>query len=227
MEDFYNHEIKTYIQFCSTFFSESFILNHFQRRKILRLFQMIAVFDVISDYDATASPALRSQARKAKESVLKLLYAIPTCEDLFISTCFRQLSEEIIKIVYVQLVDSSVNVTEISKSSYRNLWEFGIKTTSDYKMNIDFKVSIDKINNIFKHKSDDLHSKYTDTKNLTVYLQQIICEGSDFSEKELYSSIDILSIFSIDWLPRVCKLNINLMTMPQRHQFLKMVKSLA
>ncbi|WND30260.1 hypothetical protein [Lactiplantibacillus plantarum] len=222
----YKDEINLYIQFCSTFFKDSFILDHLQNKLLLRLFQTLTVLDVISDYDEDTPKAVQNQAKKAKKSTFKLLYAIPTCEDLFISTCFRQLSEELLKIVYAKIVDNSISKSNLSKLSYRNIWESGIKKTRQYQRDIQFKNDIDKINYIFKQKSDELHSKNSDTNNLTVYLQQIISDGSDFSERVLYSNIKIISEFTIDWLPRICALDVNLMTMAQRSLYLKMVTSL-
>ncbi|GED92595.1 hypothetical protein LBSG162_17000 [Lentilactobacillus buchneri subsp. silagei] len=187
---------------------------------------MLTIFRVISDYDVDNTLAVRAQSKKAQKSILRLLYAIPTCEDLFISACFRQLSEELLKIVYAKTFNRSITSKKLSKLNYRQLWKDGIKSTSLYKKDSKVKKFLDQINNIFKEKSDNLHSKDSNLNNSTVYLQQIITEGTDLSKRDLYSTITVISSFTIDCLPILCSLDINLMTMSQRSSFLKMVKSL-
>lgn len=226
INNIYRSEITEYKNFCKTFFRDSYILNHFQNKQLLLIFQMLTIFRVISDYDVDNSLAVRTQSKKAQKSILRLLYAIPTCEDLFISACFRQLSEELLKIVYAKTFNRFITPKKLSKLNYRQLWKDGIKLTSLYKKDSKVKKFLDQINNIFKEKSDNLHSKDSNLNNSTVYLQQIITEGTDLSKRDLYSTITVISSFTIDCLPILCSLDINLMTMSQRSSFLKMVKSL-
>lgn len=226
INNIYKGEIIEYKNFCKTFFRDSYILNHFQNKQLLLIFQMLTVFGVTSDYDVNNSLAVRTQSKKAQESTLRLLYAIPTCEDLFISACFRQLSEELLKIVYAKTFNNSVTSETLSGLKYRHLWNDGVKSTSLYQNDSNFKKILDQINNIFREKSDSLHSKNSNLNNSTVYLQQIITDGTDLSRKNLYSTITTISSFTIDWLPILCNFDINLMTMSQRSLFLNMVKSL-
>lgn len=226
INNIYRSEITEYKNFCKTFFRDSYILSHFQNKQLLLMFQMLTVFNVISDYDVDNSLAVRTQSQKAQESTLRLLYAIPTCEGLFISTCFRQLSEELLKIVYAKAFNCSITSESLSKLKYRHLWNDGVKSALLYQKNSKLKKVLDQINNIFKEKSDSLHSKDSNLNNSTVYLQQIITDGTDLSQKNLYSTITIIASFTIDWLPIICNLDINLMTMSQRSSFLEMVKSL-
>lgn len=80
---------------------------------------------------------------------------------------------------------------------------------------------LDTINCLFKKDSDKLHFKYQDI-NSTEYLEQIIKEGIEFCKSNLSSHIKQYYIFCMQLLPSIIKLNINLMSQNQKHEYLNL-----
>ncbi|MDG2982577.1 hypothetical protein [Latilactobacillus phage TMW 1.1447 P1] len=140
----------------------------------------------------------------------------------------RQLAESLLHIVYIQYVDNSIKTSELDSKGYRFLWTEGIKSSDPYKnSNLPgFHDSISCVNNIYQKRSDIIHYENPDLKNPTIFIKQILLTGTESNLQELYREIRIIFKFVIDYLPIMCGLDVNLMTMSQRAEYLNLINNL-
>ncbi len=231
----YLNELNAYDKFCKTYFEKSESISFLKEKtKIIRVFQMLELFNIIYDYFYNSKTVVCELALICKGIVLQLLYSIPVGDEVFTSACSRQLSEKLLDLVYVTIVDDATTTKKITKIRYRSLWQDGIKSDgakydelSRFKGKNDIqdlKEVLDQINNIFKSESDVLHLK---KKELSInYLEQIIKNGAEFNKKKLRSNINIFSRFIIDYLPRLLDMKYEDMTMAQKKDYICLVKFL-
>ncbi|MGF0082232.1 hypothetical protein [Limosilactobacillus reuteri] len=223
-------------KYFKNFYSNSSKKPVLTKAEILHLFQIINFFQILKDYDVTSNNALPKLSEMCLDTLYNLLIAILTNNDLFIAACTRQFDEELLEIVYSEFCTYK-STKEILKLNYRKLWENGIHNSLSYRKLattqrsdkkegiIREKDKLDAINNLFKKDSDKLHFKYQDVDS-TKYLEQIIKKGTEFSKSNLSSHINQYYIFCIDLLPIIIKLDINLLSHNQKHEYLSLIKSL-
>lgn len=231
----FSNEIDEFSKFRKKYFSKFY--SNSQRTKVLtnketlHLFQIINLFQILKDYDISQNKALPKLSEMCLDTLYNFMIAILTNNDLFIATCTRQFSEELLEIVYSEFCPHN-SLEEILKLNYRSLWEDGIKNSSDYKKFSKIQNSnkrtdkdiLDTINYLFKKDSDKLHFKYQNI-NSTKYLEQIIKEGIEFNKNNLSNHIKQYYIFCMELLPSVIKLDINLMSQSQKYEYLNLIKS--
>lgn len=233
----FSKEISAYHSFCKVYFNNFYSVNNqiLSHKNTLRIFQIIDLFQIIHDYK-TDNKLLPIFAEMCLDTLYNLLIAIQTNNDLFIASCTRQFDEELLKIVYSEFCNDK-NTISIQKINYRSLWEDGICSSKAYKQLsqtkkddkrkgiVREKDKIDAINNFFGKDSNKLHFKYQPDAT-SKYLEKIVRDGVEFDKTNLNSHLIAYYNFCIDLLPLIIKLEIDNMSISQKHEYINLINNL-
>lgn len=225
----YKTEISEYRKFCKKYYPKHYSLRFVDnnRSDLLKMFQIINLFEILKDYDVATNEQLIPLCKMILVTLFDLLLAIPAGNELFISACVRQLSEKLLELVYSEYCkQENLPKDKLLKLRYRVLWEDGIKKSTRYKnLQSSDKQILDNINELFKIGSDTLHFK-NDSSNTADYLEEIILNGARFSSKKLGQQIQKVHIFCIDLLPRILEIDFNKFSMNQKNEYINLVNYL-
>ncbi|WP_121615190.1 hypothetical protein [Virgibacillus halodenitrificans] len=182
------NEYESYIQYVSNFYPKSSMVSssnvHKYKNIIHYSFKTIYLLDLYYHYQGTSIKS-KSLLMELKMSFVRFLYVLPINDYFFIETILRAISENVLRVVY-NIIYPDKGIEEIKKLSYRNLWQNGIKKSNVFSEN---NTTLSNINNIYRQKSDTIHSSRYNYENQIDYMIDLMIEDSQMSLKQLESDI--------------------------------------
>lgn len=178
------------------------------------LFQSLGMCEILMDY-SYLSTNVRAEAKRSFMTTSNLLIALPVGNGVFVSACFRQLAEELLRMLFFQKVDPAFDVSRYLP--FQLLWDRGVKelTWKDEKV----VESVNQLASMFKENSQEIHNISVNAKNVVDYLELLASSSSIQSKKTVNSYIRTINYFFTVISPLVFNLDISLMTMAQRYQY--------
>lgn len=209
-------EISEYKKFIENDFAKFGGMALFEQNAvpIRNVYRALGMCEISVDYDYL-SENVRAEFKRIQLSLLNFLVALPCGNELFITAITRQISEEILRVVYMIHISDSVDGN--SRLSFRHLWLDGIKKTDFYQESTKEKIVLDKVAHYFGDNSVKLHNVTSgNTTKLSGYLQNLVEECQISSTTALSNELNTLCKAVYQLLPVVCDIDSDKMTMPQK-----------
>jgi hypothetical protein len=223
----FEQEKSSYIEFVKENFTNAFSVREGNPKKYINdIFRINCFFGILKDYHSSTTENntdLNMLAERCNGLLWHLLYAIAISDQIFVMTCFRQLSETTLRIVYSEWDQSS---SDVLKTSYRQIWENSIKQNRLYKENTLYKENLDNLSSIFAEASNVVHLKKISNPVSGFFLNNILQDGIGFDIKKTESLTKKFTKSVIILLPEICHLDTNQMTISQKQDYMDIFSNL-
>lgn len=189
------------------------------RFSIGQIFKSMNLCEIVMDYSYLPKN-VQDEAKRIYLTLSNLLVALPTGNGVFVATCNRQLSEELLRIAYFKLVDPVFDPK--AYLSFQNLWDKGLKRqrkATDELMNTWCQLA-----SMFKENSILLHNITSSDKSTIEYLDNLISFSSIQSIQTVNSYIRTTYNYLIYHIPSVLELKPELMTISQKAEYKKFIQ---
>lgn len=183
-----------------------------------KIFMSMSLCEVVMDYSYLPQN-VRDEAKRIYLTLSNLLIALPTGNEVFVATCNRQLSEELLRIAYFKLIDPAFNPK--SYLSFRNLWDEGLK--HQLSASTQLMTTWCQLASMFKENSILLHNISSSKKSTIEYLDNLISFSSMQSIPTVNSYIRTAYNYLINYIPSLLKLKPELMTLSQKAEYKKFI----
>lgn len=195
-------EILSYEEFIKQHYPESSVNIYGDRFTLIikQSFNNISMLRVYYECDHL-DEITKSFLQDAQYYFVKLLYIMPLNDQFLADSIIRAISETFLKITYTSFLGYR---DDIKKIRYRKLWEEGIKTTTQYK---EHHTSLSNINNMFRTKSDTLHSKFIDYSTEADYMTEKMVSINNDLVNNLESTLNQLNFFLLEDLKQILNID--------------------
>lgn len=182
-----------------------------------QIFEAMDMCEIVMDY-SYVSRNVREEAKRIYLTLANLLVALPGGNAMFVATCFRQLSEELLRMAYFHLIAPEFDATQYLP--FVELWENGLKT--DAIVSDKCRTLFNQLACMFKENSILLHNISANSTSAIDYLDNLISISSIDSISTVNSYIRTTRTYLIVQIPTLLNLQPKIMTMPQRHEFVSL-----